>query len=386
MAWKTGIHDQSTQTGVRQVLNRLMGTGVIPLLLGEFAPSAPGGMFIAITTGGAALNGYVVENDAVTTVPIASNSSGQTRYDRVVVRFNDATNLATIAPIQGVPGGGAPALTRAGSTFEISLCYITIPTGTTDLTTANIADERSNAAVCGWARPRQWLAHDIADGVITPAKLGGVSLTGTLAARPAATAATIGRFYFATDAGVLYRDNGTAWQVVSPGRTLIQTQSLQGAQLISFASIPQVFRHLELDIFCRTNEPVEFSPFFLRFNGNFAAAYSYQASFARTASVTASEGLNGTHGLLGYCPGSAAAIGAMTTTRVLIPFYTDTSFWRQWRSEAAQVHNLGASGGIGIYGIRGTWTATNPASSLEVLCTGGSTFTLGSVAHLYGIL
>ncbi len=39
------------------------------------------------------------------------------------------------------------------------------------------------------------------------------SLAGLFSARPAADAARVGRFFFATDTGVLYRDTGSAWEV-----------------------------------------------------------------------------------------------------------------------------------------------------------------------------
>jgi hypothetical protein len=39
------------------------------------------------------------------------------------------------------------------------------------------------------------------------------STAGLLTDRPAADPAAIGRFYLATDEGVLYRDNGTTWDV-----------------------------------------------------------------------------------------------------------------------------------------------------------------------------
>jgi hypothetical protein len=43
------------------------------------------------------------------------------------------------------------------------------------------------------------------------------SIAGALANRPAPDATQIGRFYFATDTGRLYRDSGTSWLLVSLG-------------------------------------------------------------------------------------------------------------------------------------------------------------------------
>lgn len=45
------------------------------------------------------------------------------------------------------------------------------------------------------------------------------SLADTLTNRPAADPAKIGRFFFATDTGILYRDNGTTWDACSTADT-----------------------------------------------------------------------------------------------------------------------------------------------------------------------
>jgi hypothetical protein len=46
------------------------------------------------------------------------------------------------------------------------------------------------------------------------------SLTGNTASRPAASADTIGRTYADTQTGILYRDNGTTWDVISASTQL----------------------------------------------------------------------------------------------------------------------------------------------------------------------
>lgn len=45
---------------------------------------------------------------------------------------------------------------------------------------------------------------------------------GMIGARPAASAGTAGRLYWATDTGVLYRDNGVSWDVVASAEAAIE--------------------------------------------------------------------------------------------------------------------------------------------------------------------
>jgi hypothetical protein len=54
---------------------------------------------------------------------------------------------------------------------------------------------------------------------LPPPQLGN-SLTGTYAARPAASAASAGTIYYATDTMESYRSNGSAWAVISAGSEL----------------------------------------------------------------------------------------------------------------------------------------------------------------------
>lgn len=59
-------------------------------------------------------------------------------------------------------------------------------------------------------------------------------LSGSLAARPAADGVGNGRYYYATDQAILYRDNGTAWvQVASPG-DLTTLQALSDAATVNW--------------------------------------------------------------------------------------------------------------------------------------------------------
>lgn len=95
-----------------------------------------------------------VANDAQAQVTIAPNVSGSTRIDALVLRVSvstepnaSATNVATLAMVQGTPGGAAPtdgAITTAlGSDGWIRLANITVDNGVGQIFTADIEDTRA---------------------------------------------------------------------------------------------------------------------------------------------------------------------------------------------------------------------------------------------------
>lgn len=68
---------------------------------------------------------------------IASNSSGATRVDWVVLRLDRSTWNVRAVVKQGTPGAGSPGLTQnTGGTgvFEIGLALVTVPNGATSVT------------------------------------------------------------------------------------------------------------------------------------------------------------------------------------------------------------------------------------------------------------
>lgn len=93
-------------------------------------------------------------NEAITLTIEAAESTGTLdRYDRVVVEW-ETTDYASLPEVKVLTGTSsssatAPALTNSSTLRQISLCKVSIPAGTTQLTALNIIDERSDPTVCG---------------------------------------------------------------------------------------------------------------------------------------------------------------------------------------------------------------------------------------------
>lgn len=83
------------------------------------------------------------------TMPLTTNTSGNSRIDRIVLRHNRATNDVTEAILVGTPSGSpvAPSLTQnTGSTgvYEISLARVTLANNYTTVAAANVQPD------CWW--------------------------------------------------------------------------------------------------------------------------------------------------------------------------------------------------------------------------------------------
>lgn len=124
----------------------------------QVSPSS--GLVLAVGYGAAMLDGYGFwlkdDSTGVKTVSLVAANT-LPRKDRIVVRLDKSvgTRLATIAVKTGTPAASpsAPALTRAGNIFEISLAVVTVGANVLSISAGNITDERTNNAVCGIVEP-----------------------------------------------------------------------------------------------------------------------------------------------------------------------------------------------------------------------------------------
>lgn len=112
-------------------------------LTGFLTIIAPGGMQVQVWPGEAMIQGFLYKNDANKNLSIASNASGSTRIDLVVIRLNRTANTCVAAIVQGIAGAGAPALTQiVGGTWEFQIASVSIASGTAAITTGMITDTR----------------------------------------------------------------------------------------------------------------------------------------------------------------------------------------------------------------------------------------------------
>lgn len=138
-------------------LAAIIKSGVVHSTYDDLKVSALAGMSVSVGYGRAWINGHWFFNDAayndlvIATAPSGSNA----RIDRVVLRLDTSTAVRSVAlaVLTGTPAANpvAPALTRAGSVYELALADIYVGAGVLSITSANITDQRGNGALCGWA-------------------------------------------------------------------------------------------------------------------------------------------------------------------------------------------------------------------------------------------
>ena len=125
----------------------------------HLAVSAAGGMGVNISKGIAWLHygefaGAVYGNTNEINLPIPLADATYPRIDRVVIRYDAVQNKGFLTISPGTPASNpAPAaLLRNENAYEISLAKVYVAAGTTEITAANITDERLDESVCGLMR------------------------------------------------------------------------------------------------------------------------------------------------------------------------------------------------------------------------------------------
>ena len=88
----------------------------------------------------------------VLTVPEADNTLN--RVDRVVLQFDTSENIAAIKLKTGTPAVAAqpPDILQNHNQYDLGLCTISVPAGSTAVTAADITDTRADETVCGVMR------------------------------------------------------------------------------------------------------------------------------------------------------------------------------------------------------------------------------------------
>lgn len=106
--------------------------------------NTPNAMSVLVATGAIFIKGRLYENTAVNTLTITTNTSGNPRLDRIIIRVNVPAQTIRAFVLTGTPAANPtlPALTQTATTFEISLGYIWVATGTSTIVDEDIHDER----------------------------------------------------------------------------------------------------------------------------------------------------------------------------------------------------------------------------------------------------
>lgn len=151
-----GAGASSTETRWRAMAQHWVpgGSGVLATELNKlntFGDST--GLQVKVDTGRAWVRGHFYENDALKTVAIGSNSSGNPRIDRVVVRNDHTANTIGVVVIPGTPAASptAPAITQTSTVWDVPLAQVAVANGAVTIAAGNVTDERGLVGPLGAA-------------------------------------------------------------------------------------------------------------------------------------------------------------------------------------------------------------------------------------------
>lgn len=148
---------------LRKVLKNYYTNGVFALNSSSCflaKTSTAGGMTVTVSPGVCMINGATAYDEASTDLQLDSGTD-QPRIDTIALRLNDNTQYRNISLV--VIKGSAeaspkpPALTRAGSIYDLGIANVSVNANTTVLASSAISDTRMDTERCGYVTANQKL-------------------------------------------------------------------------------------------------------------------------------------------------------------------------------------------------------------------------------------
>ena len=154
-----------------------------------------------------------------------------------------------------------------------------------------------------------------------------------------------------------------------------------GVASITFAGIPQGYKHLQLRVLSRLDYANWWASLSMRFNGDSANNYSYHDLFGQGSSASAQNAASQNKMYIGW------AAGTTTSSNVFGAIVTDVLDYASTAKNKTVRSLTGVDGnGGGIVSLESNaWYSTNPVTSISIIPNSGTTFQEYSQFTLYGI-
>lgn len=137
---------------VTSYLDLLVGNGVFPDPSTQLQARAGTGMQVIVSPGAGWINGYKLVNSADLPLSISGSDVANDRIDQVIFFVDQTTRSMGIEILEGTasPSPVAKPLTRTASRWELCLAKIYVEHQATQITAADVTDERGNSLLCGF--------------------------------------------------------------------------------------------------------------------------------------------------------------------------------------------------------------------------------------------
>lgn len=243
------------------------------------------------------------------------------------------------------------------------------------------------------------IRHDELEDVGADPVLGDGSqfAVGAVGGRPDGTlfADARKRFFYADDEDKMYRHDGAgaSWVEIlkkEPATSggLVRLASIgpltTTQSVLTFAGIPQTYRHLYLVVHGRTTGSITARELYLRFNGDVTASYDWQRMNAGGAAVGASEGFGDTEIHAGWAASGGAPASVAGMTEVLIFNYADAANFQKDCICRSHLKEGVTTGLLSIHMMAGWWRSVAAINQVSIEPSLNA-FTGGSQATLFGI-
>ncbi len=162
------VYDRAITAENEREFNKLRYVnGVFQSPANALQVTAAGGLKSSVAPGGAHLEGTMYYLDAAMQFTHAAANASYDRIDRIVLRFDTAMDVrgTHLYKLQGTPGSSPqpPAITQQANYYEIVLADVRIKKGATEITNADITDQRMNSELCGLVVPAIPIPLDLTD-------------------------------------------------------------------------------------------------------------------------------------------------------------------------------------------------------------------------------
>ena len=126
----------------------------------DFAVTANSDLTVTVSAGQAwvrpaRFRGRSIIMEQPETVTLTAADAVRSRIDRLVLRYDAAARKTSLTVLTGTPDSAsptAPEITRTALVYDLCLAEIRRPAGSTEVTSADITDTRTDEAVCGLMR------------------------------------------------------------------------------------------------------------------------------------------------------------------------------------------------------------------------------------------
>ena len=220
----------------------------------DFAVTAQGGLSVQVSAGQAwvrpaRFKGRSIIMEQPTTVVLTEADPVRSRIDRIVLRYDAAAKKTRLQVLDGTPDSAnptAPEITRTALIYDLSLCTVTRPAGSTAITAAHITDTRADETVCGVMRdgvtgiPAAQLIQRLQADIEAMEKGSFYNKAEIDALLKGVNPFPVGSIYQSTDATSPAALFGGTWEQIASERVLMGASSTHAAGTTAKAGLPNI--------------------------------------------------------------------------------------------------------------------------------------------------